>query len=399
MVQLEGTLKQCQEILNIGKMKKYKLVKPYPNSLEVGTEVIWGDHGLTGECYQAKVKAGIFRFSKDTVENNPEFWQEVIEEDYEILSMLLYYNMGRPCNTVVNTCSQFMLNTPNSYKIHSVKRLSDGLIVKIGDYVVTKNTYTAELVTGFRINDGTTSFKKGIWVTIKTGGMHLDRIKEIRKPILVTEDGVPVYSYDTTQHWVINGNYEYALGLCRPNVELVERSPNTYKLFSTEIAAREYVRKNTPLFTTEDGVRIFKGDTYWCVNTAPHLWSVFEQTANERTQLNKTVKAFTTEVAAREYVRKNKPLFITEDGVKIFEGGDYHYVDTDFSITKMKALYGCGQYTERKYFFTFTEAQKYVNRTQPRLSIEDCLNIREEWHSNRLGLEESIREYLKKHNK
>jgi len=62
-----------------------------------------------------------------------------------------------------------------------------------------------------------------------------------------------------------------------------------------------------------------------------------------------------------------QPILTTEDGVKIFEGGDYHYVDTDFSITKMKALYGCGQYTERKYFFTFTEAQKYVNKTQTTL--------------------------------
>lgn len=338
MGQLEGVLRQCQEILNTGKMKKYTLIKPYPNSLEVGTEVIWGNHGLTGECYEARVKAGIFRYSKETIENNPEFWQEVIEEDYEILSMLLYYNMGRPCNTVVNTCSQSMLDNPNNYKIHSVKRLSDGLIVTVGDNVVTKNVLTAEIVTGFRINDGRTSFKKGIWVTIKNGGMHLDRIKEIRNPLLITEDGVPVYSYNSVQHWVINGNYEYALGLCRPNVDLLRDEPKTYKVFSTEAAAREYVRKQTP-------------------------------------------------------------IFVTEDGVKIFEGGDYHYVDTDFSITKVKALHGSGQYTERKYFFSFTEAQKYVNRTQPRLSIEDCLNIREEWHSNRLGLEESIREYLKKHNK
>ena len=325
-------------------MKKYKLIKPYPNSLEVGTEVTWGNHGLTGECYEARVKGGIFRFSRETIENNPEFWQEVEQLGYEILTFsdnvipgILYVKRSNGKYGAGGFSVEDCLNKYEN-SIYSVKRLSDGLVVTVGDNVVTKNTLTSEVVTGFRINDGKTSFKKGIWVTIKNGGMHLDRIKEIRKPLLITEDGVPVYSYDSVQHWVINGSYEYAIGLCKPNVDLLRDEPKTYKVFSTEKAARDYVRKNTP-------------------------------------------------------------IFITEDGVKIFEGGDYHYVDTDFSITKMKALHGCGQYTERKYFFTFTEAQKYVNRTQPRLSIEDCLNIREEWHSNRLGLEESIREYLKKHNK
>lgn len=325
-------------------MKKYKLVKPYPGSLEVGTEVKWGNNGLSGECYEARVKAGIFRFRKDIIENNPEFWQEVEQLDYEILTFsdnvtkgVLYEKQpsGRYGKGGFST-EDCLVKYGNS--IHSVKRLSDGVVFTVGDCVVTKNVLIPEIITGFRINDGKTSFKKGIWVTVKNGGMHLDRIKEIRRPILTTEDGVPVYSYDSVQHWVINGNYEYALGFCKPNVDLLRDEPNTYKVFSTENAARDYVRKNTP-------------------------------------------------------------IFVTEDGVKIFEGGDYHYVDTDFSITKVKALHGCGQYTERKYFFSFTEAQKYVNRTQPRLSIEDCLNIREEWHSNRLGLEESIREYLKKHNK
>lgn len=325
-------------------MKTYRLQKAYPGSLEVGTEVKWGNNGLSGECYEARVKAGIFRFRKDIIENNPEFWQEVEQLDYEILTFsdnvtkgVLYEKQpsGRYGKGGFST-EDCLVKYGNS--IHSVKRLSDGVVFTVGDCVVTKNVLIPEIITGFRINDGKTSFKKGIWVTVKNGGMHLDRIKEIRRPILTTEDGVPVYSYDSVQHWVINGNYEYALGLHKPNVDLLRDEPNTYKVFSIENAARDYVRKNTP-------------------------------------------------------------IFVTEDGVKIFEGGDYHYVDTDFSITKVKALHGCGQYTERKYFFSFTEAQKYVNRTQPRLSIEDCLNIREEWHSNRLGLEESIREYLKKHNK
>ncbi len=328
-------------------MKTYRLQKAYPGSLEVGTEVKWGNNGLSGECYEARVKAGIFRFRKDIIENNPEFWQEVEQLDYEILTFsdnvtkgVLYEKQpsGRYGKGGFST-EDCLVKYGNS--IHSVKRLSDGVVFTVGDCVVTKNVLIPEIITGFRINDGKTSFKKGIWVTVKNGGMHLDRIKEIRRPILTTEDGVPVYSYDSVQHWVINGNCEYALGLCKPNVDLLRDEPNTYKVFSTENAARDYVRKNTPIFVTEDGVKIFEGSTYWCVNTAPHLWSLFEQTAKERTQLNKTVKAFSTEQLVETYVKRN----------------------------------------------------------QPRMSIEDCLKIRDAWHSSRLRLEESIREYLKQNSK
>ena len=349
MDQLEETLKQCQEISNTDKMEKYKLIKAYPGSLEVGTEVVWGSHGLSGDCYQAKVKAGIFRFSKDTIEKNPEFWQKVPKPEFQILNFtygsvpgLISYEVTsnesifQPRGLCVQRTAEQLLE--EGHKIHSVKRLSDGLVITVGDTVVTKNVLTTEVVTGFRFNDGKTAFKQGLWVTIKNGGMHLERIKEVRKPILVTEDGVPVYSYNSRQHWVIDGSYEYALGLCRENVKLLQNNPESFKVFSSELAAREYVRKNTPLFITEDGVKIFEKDSYW-------------------------------------------------------------YVDTDFSIHTAKAISGSGLYTERKYFSTEQLAQTYITRNQPRLSIEDCLKIRDAWHSNRLGLEESIREYLKQNSK
>lgn len=343
MEQLKEMLRQCQETLNAGKMKKYKLVKPYPNSLEVGTEVTWGNHGLNGECYETRVKSGIFRFSKETIENNPEFWQEVKQLDYEILtfsdsvykSVLYKKQSNGKYGARGFTVEDCLLKYGNS--IHTVKRLSDGLILTVGDTIVTKNPQTVKTITGFKVSDVRNSLKKGLWATVEKGGMHLDYIKEIRKPILVTEDGVPVYSYYTGQHWVVNGSYEYCLGLCKANVDLVRTSPNKYKVFSTEAAAREYVRKTTPLFVTEDEVKIFEGDTYF-------------------------------------------------------------YVDPNFTVEESKAEPGNGQIEDRKYFSTKEAVKKYLNNC-PRLSIQDCLNIRDDWYTNKLGLEESIREYLNKHGK
>lgn len=64
---------------------------------------------------------------------------------------------------------------------------------------------------------------------------------------------------------------------------------------------RQSIKKEKVLFITESGKEIKEGDTYWCVNTAPHLMSVFEQTAKENTMLNKGVKAFNTSEEAVEY--------------------------------------------------------------------------------------------------
>jgi hypothetical protein len=72
------------------------------------------------------------------------------------------------------------------------------------------------------------------------------------------------------------------------------------------------------LFLTNDGVEIFEGSTYFCVNTAPHLWSLFEQTAGARTQLNKGVKAFSTEVLAKEYLLLHKPILSLDDLLSVW---------------------------------------------------------------------------------
>ncbi len=392
-------------------MKTYKLVKKYPGSLEIGTEVVWGNFGLSGECYQVKVKAGIFRFAKETIENNSEFWQEVEQPEYEVLEVklsddtILTYQ-GQECikrTDVFTPSSTYKLDAclkDSRVKINSVKRLSDGLIIKVGNKVTTKGYMTTENVTGFILHDGTTSFKKGIWVETVEGSMHIERVKEVLSPIYTTYDGVEVYSYRQVVFWVIDGKYEYALDMCAGNVELIKTQPKTYKVFSTKEAAEDYVKSLTPLFVTEDLVSIYPDSTYWCVNTAPHLWTLFEQTAKDRTKLNKTVKAFSTKEAATNYITRHRILFTTEDGISITEGTPFHYVNTDWSVTyQAKALVGNGQYSERKYFFSAVAAHKYVEMKRPCFSIEDCLNIREEWHSNRLSLEESLKEYIKKNNK
>jgi len=99
-------------------MKKYKLIKWYPS---LPSNVKEGDtftKEKNGNTYYGK-SLNTFVYNRE-VENNPGFWQEIVEKDYEILSLITNNK------TVLNTpffCIDDLLKNQNC-NIHSVKRLS-----------------------------------------------------------------------------------------------------------------------------------------------------------------------------------------------------------------------------------------------------------------------------------
>jgi len=63
--------------------------------------------------------------------------------------------------------------------------------------------------------------------------------------------------------------------------------------------------KEKPLFTTEDGVEIFKGDDYWQV--IPEFRHYF--IGNNDYERRSCDKHFSTEKAAKDYIEMNKPMY------------------------------------------------------------------------------------------
>lgn len=62
--------------------KKFKLIKEFPYQIPLGTIVTLSDSGLTGICYESESIEGTKRrFSCINVENYPEFWEEIIQEE------------------------------------------------------------------------------------------------------------------------------------------------------------------------------------------------------------------------------------------------------------------------------------------------------------------------------
>lgn len=209
--------------------------------------------------------------------NHPEFWKEVIEKDYEILKVKLRdghtitYENG-VCVERSDSCSiQNTVKVEKSNRhctVVSVKRLSDGEIFSVGD----------------NINH---SYQDKDNKTITKGYI-------IKKIYFIETERLAFYVGE---------------GL--------------------NLGIKNMVK---PLFTTEEGKKIFPGDSYWCVNTAPHLWSVWEQTARDKTQLAKTVKAFSDENGARGFLKLNKPEFSRNQVIALLEAAKCSHILRD--ITK-----------------------------------------------------------------
>lgn len=258
-------------------------------------------------------------------------WEEVVREKrYEILSFSYDNQWGEGNVAKLGEDGNYSLESGHTkwelhsllavgwsvksghVKIHSVKRLSDGEIFTIGDKAKDGKYGTVDIISNLRENNNS------IYVSVEnlSWGQDIEDILLI-KPLYTTYDGVERFEF-SGEHWVINDDYAYYLFTC--NLHLKYLDNRTWKLFSTEEKALEYLEsiKPKPLFTTEDGKDIFEGHTYWCVNTAPHLWSLFLQTAKERTKLNKGVKAFSAKELAEEYLLMKKPLLSLEDLLSVW---------------------------------------------------------------------------------
>jgi hypothetical protein len=249
---------------------KYKLIKEYPGSPAIGA--------IVNISYKNSNEDMIFN-----CQEYPEYWEEVVEPSYIVLS------------------------SKQNNVIKSIKRTSDNTVFTIGDKV--------------------------------TNGI-------IKRIDLRTQR----YSCSDVDGWKF----------------------------------LDHCVKVKPLFTTEDRINVYEGDNYWCVNTAPHLFSLFEQTAKERTKLNKGVLAFNDRNKAVDYINKNKPLFITKDGVYIHIGETYWIYDSSMrEDNSVFMVFNASQTTNgkglhRTYFSTKEKAKAFAEDysllRRPYLSIKEVFD-------------------------
>lgn len=231
-------------------MKKYRLIKTYPGSPKLDTEVKVERH----ECVHWNLKGF-------EIDQYKEFWKEVVEKDYEILSVI--GNSGHPIpKTIVK---QQKLGAHPSLNLHventkywdilSIKRLSDGEIFTIGDNIE------------FNIH----SYKKAI-ATITSFKLYGDKLcflnddlmynasldivgNKIKQPLFKTEDGVDIFEGDT-YYKVVNESF-----LLLTMEEASKGESLKSKIFSTKEKAEEYILMNKPCLSFYDVNEILTNTT------------------------------------------------------------------------------------------------------------------------------------------
>jgi hypothetical protein len=231
-------------------MKKYKLVKCYPGSAKLGTIALLKTN-CEPHCFLLDDPFHQPLPTKQVL-NNPEYWEEIVEKDYEIMSLMYHDRLYDKVDKTDSNwkyiskekghclLSQAGLNICGIITIHSIKRLSDGEIFTVGDID------NFGKITGFVIRENkivSQYYRIGDW-------QWLSSIQHIKKPLFTTEDGVDIFE----------GDKYFQIGIKFNNIECEAYDENNFAesliIFSTKEKAEEYILMNKPCLSIEEVMNI-----------------------------------------------------------------------------------------------------------------------------------------------
>ena len=219
-------------------MRKFRLIKEYPGCFLKINSII----EFENNCQQIINSNGNFIIN-DLLKHS-EFWEEIVEKDYEILSGRTHIPSG-------------------STEIYSIRRKSDGVEFKIGDkicwnWAFAKNKYFT--IKSFNIIEDKLRFN-----TVEESGQNFIfeliskefNLQHYKEPILITEDGYECSLDDRVFGVLPKGVWETKFwdGQGMPVNKLFnpegkrysEGSPWLY--FKTKENAEKYIYENKPEFS------------------------------------------------------------------------------------------------------------------------------------------------------
>jgi len=243
------------------KKKSFKLIKSYPNSENVGSV-----YTKTDLCENYWYFTNCL--SPADVENNPEFFEEIIDKEYEILSFkcdedlvgsyitkgtILHKNESDEFKCGIVSASEEKLLTLPHWKINSIRRLSDNEVFSIGDVLIDTFNKSQGSFTLKEIEFEKAPCDKG---TGKLSFIHthpilgkyipLERLQKAKPVLFVTEDGVEMFSGD--KFWKNNGWLEPKCFIAGKDQPYVLND----KPFSSKEKAEEYIMYNKPVLSIND---------------------------------------------------------------------------------------------------------------------------------------------------
>lgn len=234
----------------------FKLIKTYPNSPELGTEINTTD---------GAVQVGIL--GTINLKEHPEYWEEIKPKITLTYQIIAYRQKSDPDCITTRRENGLFLNArikegigeyPDDYSldiwdIYSVKRLSDGEIFTVGDsvqYYVPSywDKESTSNIIGFDIYDSKSLLIK---TTISSKWAFLsDTIrKKVKQPIFTTSDGVEIFEGDTYSCVKIN-DVTSVIHNCATNSSSGQNPQYIY--FSTKEKAERYINQNKKIYSKQD---------------------------------------------------------------------------------------------------------------------------------------------------
>lgn len=331
-------------------MKEYKLLKKYPSlatDWEVGMKVGLGDRNY-GYSPCAGNYSDCRKLDNSEVENNSEFWEEVVEKDYEILSFLNPDNKEEytfECGVLFAYAGSYrsLSYCMEHYKIQSVKRLSDGHIFQIGNRAKTagKSNYS-HIITSFEVKqkitgkhiDNTWIYDgvDRIWLNWEenAGGNWLESSEKVKEPLFIPFDGEKIYKghafYAVDNYF----NEWYIPCYGSDNLEI----PSSWVIFADKNKAEEYIRtfKN---YKTVDGKQIKEGDVFYCYDNK--RFKCIETKFGQFKSSKWDGKRYRTKEEVEELILMNKPCLSLNDLLDAW-GEDTEFYKTSSLFLKFKSL-------------------------------------------------------------
>lgn len=223
---------------------KYKLIKEYPGSPKLGKEL-----NYTGNQWDDNNQIAVSIVKSSTF---LEFWEEVIEKDYEILSVLIRRSDKHQEKIVDKADSDdyitALINCDGN-SIHSIKRLSDGEIFTIGDKVDGITFQNKKIV----------NIRNDIYnrLTLDCGTLitQMMSVRKTKQPLFTTEDGVDIYegnTYILVRKGTVSKNFCSFTYTAISNKSMWNSQQKNYLLFSTKEKAEEYILMNKPVLSLND---------------------------------------------------------------------------------------------------------------------------------------------------
>lgn len=221
-------------------MRKFKLIKKYLNSPELGTIVDKNSpHNIYTQCV-----------------DYPEFWEEVVEKDYEILSYIqnisnrIYFKDKEGFFVSDNGWSlSEPVESHSNISIHSVKRLSDSQVFTVGDRVYLPKSNDNYTIKNFTINTQNTLMVSLIGLFYNADLTYIEKFKQ---PLFRTEDGVDIFEGDKVYYC----NKDYKLYNSKADTKFHNGENKNYKYFSTKETAEKYILENKPCLSIKDVLKL-----------------------------------------------------------------------------------------------------------------------------------------------